>query len=695
MGAAASIHNDEIVLPTAARMTINIDQHIPTITTDTAAVNTELSTMVNAANGTMATIIPRAGSPTTTFTFQEESKAHIHLLPFEHLKLIRTIPSYHDHAHLTVPYPDINRELGVVIFISHVWLRGLEQPPHPDNASWSKYKLLIAGLEKFQQAYLTPEHIMYLWLDYSCINLTADDDHFSSRHPLHHVGHKSSHNSPSHGINNHHNYHNHHNPHSPSQTHSPHKLPPSPSHRVSFIGKPGHKSSPKNSPSNHPHPHSPHDQHEHHDSILHRPRKDPWKDLKDIMSVVDCIFTPMTSLRSYKAMTTYRDYDCPEWHSEGNQFKSCYLNRAWCRLELLYAQTIPLAIDALRSEHWKSILKYQYNLGRRAHFIFGMYELETCVDPILIPQLKPADLEHLHPLRGFTSIPDDKEKIRQLMMLLEPYMKELRLGYEGAYCDGMMHGRGVYRYVNGDVYEGNFHHGKIHGFGKASYADGSSYEGNWDNHQKHGKGTHKSSTGDVYVGQFHYDFKHGRGKITYQNGDVYEGDFTYDKEHGKGKWIFENGDVYEGEVNHGMLHGKGKKVFANGDVYEGYFEDNVFQGVGVYRWSNGDVYEGTYEDGLMHGSVGQLKKANTGDIYTGKWYQGVLHQPTKKENAVSAPSEKKARATSATPNRKSKRQVMRSEAKAKEEADAVMASNLVQEAGESRHSNNQITEAQH
>jgi len=53
---------------------------------------------------------------------------------------------------------------------------------------------------------------------------------------------------------------------------------------------------------------------------------------------------------------------------------------------------------------------------------------------------------------------------------------------------GVRQGKGIYRWVNGDIYEGDFVDGKKEGEGKLFRADGSRYEGPWENDVAHGKG---------------------------------------------------------------------------------------------------------------------------------------------------------------------------------------------------------------
>ena len=81
-----------------------------------------------------------------------------------------------------------------------------------------------------------------------------------------------------------------------------------------------------------------------------------------------------------------------------------------------------------------------------------------------------------------------------------------------------------------------------HGYGKLTkpHDDGFDiyydiYEGDWVNNQMHGKGIYKFRNGDIYEGDRVNGKKHGYGTYKYKNGDYYEGEWMNDKMHGKGK----------------------------------------------------------------------------------------------------------------------------------------------------------------
>ena len=70
--------------------------------------------------------------------------------------------------------------------------------------------------------------------------------------------------------------------------------------------------------------------------------------------------------------------------------------------------------------------------------------------------------------------------------MIDPYMKRVLEGYDGERNSaGQRHGRGVYRYANGEVYEGDWKDDKRHGQGVLRYAGGSiDHDGQWEAGQR-------------------------------------------------------------------------------------------------------------------------------------------------------------------------------------------------------------------
>ena len=70
----------------------------------------------------------------------------------------------------------------------------------------------------------------------------------------------------------------------------------------------------------------------------------------------------------------------------------------------------------------------------------------------------------------------------------------------------MRHGRGVYRYADGDVYEGDYKDNEMHGRGVYRYTSGAVYEGDWKDDKRHGQGVHRYADGSIsHDGQWEAD----------------------------------------------------------------------------------------------------------------------------------------------------------------------------------------------
>lgn len=151
-----------------------------------------------------------------------EVYSNIHLVDYEVFKNHGSYPCFTDPVHasthhadkthfdLTIPADEVNFENAYVIFISHTWFqRGgdhshvehsshapIVKPglmlnavnnliipaqesvsnvyinTHPDTEQHDQYRLCLSGLQKFKQAHLTNFDKVYIWMDYSCLDLT-------------------------------------------------------------------------------------------------------------------------------------------------------------------------------------------------------------------------------------------------------------------------------------------------------------------------------------------------------------------------------------------------------------------------------------------------------------------------------------------------------------------------------------------
>ena len=195
--------------------------------------------------------------------------------------------------------------------------------------------------------------------------------------------------------------------------------------------------------------------------------------------------------------------------------------------------------------------------------------------------------------------------------------------YEGDFSHDLYHGYGVSKYASGDCYQGSYVNGKKHGYGCYKHADGSGYEGNFVDGQVSGFGKYKYVNGDVFRGNFQQGVYQGAGRFDYSNGDTFEGTFQSGVRQGFGLYTYQGGNsYYEGNYAKGFRQGIGTLKEENGDLYQGEFELGLPGGFGRYEFSNGDCYEGEFSDNLFNGTG---KYTSASGFYHGEFKAGKRH----------------------------------------------------------------------
>ena len=139
--------------------------------------------------------------------------------------------------------------------------------------------------------------------------------------------------------------------------------------------------------------------------------------------------------------------------------------------------------------------------------------------------------------------------------------------YEGEIRDGLPHGKGTFKYKNGDEYNGEFKNGL--------------FDGN---------GEHITKKGERYSGEFKNGKREGKGTCKYNNGESYCGCWKENKRDGKGKYCFSNGDIYQGEFKEDMFNGQGTLNYPNGNKTIGMWKNNKKNGIEFLFNNKGEIF---------------------------------------------------------------------------------------------------------
>ena len=200
--------------------------------------------------------------------------------------------------------------------------------------------------------------------------------------------------------------------------------------------------------------------------------------------------------------------------------------------------------------------------------------------------------------------------------------------YEGPVSAlGKPHGKGRYRYSNGDVYSGEFSFGRLNGKGTYTYARGAYFEGSFKDGLWDGEGYYSSVRYGCVAGKYETGvFVKG----VWRMGVITSGEVKY-KKTDDDYYLTEK---YVGELAPGtyMAHGQGVYTEKDGSRYEGEFKQGKRHGYGVYtNVHDGSTYRGYWEDGMRHG-YGELTYRQESDYYgkknkKGQWKNDVFVRP--------------------------------------------------------------------
>lgn len=274
--------------------------------------------------------------------------------------------------------------------------------------------------------------------------------------------------------------------------------------------------------------------------------------LDKIITACDVLFTPIVDDDYDKwkfpriVNDWYTQYKAKSW----NDGEGAFLNRSWCRLEMIYSANILLHEDSkTRENNFTSGLFHAIKTNRRPHYIYGHKELyDGGIAPIQLPPFTTAIPDEYDPLLGFITKKEDLIVIARLLTALKAYLNDInnkpKLGYNGERnIAGQRHGTGTELFQNGNIYIGEWENGKMCGNGILKFTTGNVYEGEWKENKMHGQGTLKYSNGNIYFGSFIENQMNGSGTLTFTNGNTVEANFENGKYY-SGTLTFANGNKY-------------------------------------------------------------------------------------------------------------------------------------------------------
>lgn len=167
------------------------------------------------------------------------------------------------------------------------------------------------------------------------------------------------------------------------------------------------------------------------------------------------------------------------------------------------------------------------------------------------------------------------------------------------------HGKGTYKYTNGNVYEGDWVDGRKNGQGTQIWSNGEKYEGGWSNNREHGQGTKTWPGGDSYTGEWLQGKMSGEGTYKWANGDTYVGGFIGDQKQGKGVLTrADTGVKYAGTWKDDKREGEFTVTMKNGNVSRGVWNADKPPARATVVMAGGAMYSGPVRGGYLPNGKG-------------------------------------------------------------------------------------------
>ena len=214
-----------------------------------------------------------------------------------------------------------------------------------------------------------------------------------------------------------------------------------------------------------------------------------------------------------------------------------------------------------------------YNLGILIYYILlRKYPFEERNEIQLLKSIEKKKLEFKI---------QENQDIEELIKKMLKYDEKKRISFDEFYSNDFFHNE-IYCKINipkKGNYEGKLKEGKRHGKGIMKYINGDIYDGEWENDKKNGKGKYLYVNKDEYDGEWRNNKKNGKGKYIYINGDEYDGEWENDKKNGRGKYIYKKTNNYfKGKWKNDKKDGYGE-IFnqaSKKNLLKGKWKDNKY-----------------------------------------------------------------------------------------------------------------------
>jgi hypothetical protein len=168
--------------------------------------------------------------------------------------------------------------------------------------------------------------------------------------------------------------------------------------------------------------------------------------LDKIVGVCDLILTNVVDSGDWimpsSIYNLFEEYKSPAWNGGVHS----YLNRAWCRVEMLYAANIPLVnTSPSRLSKLKAGLLSSAESNRRPHLLYGTRESKSNgLNPIQLPPMQNSWFEKYGPAKGNLTNEADRVKVEKLVEDIKPYMTFVKEGYTGIIYYSIIY---IYTYI--------------------------------------------------------------------------------------------------------------------------------------------------------------------------------------------------------------------------------------------------------